>query len=219
MEDVDREEMPRAIVEEFLTRERGSRALLDELEKLAIEGRVEELHERIHNLATSDEAVFYTVAFSLADSKQFFGDVEAQLDVTAADQLRDLAATYPTLSEPFAVARTELSEDRQNPVTDVSYGVSYHRGIESPIVTYRPLSGNRELYESRATPSEVLQTASDLVASTTDALEVALENDHSVNTEELSALIDQRERLESELSRLRDDLDDLRRKPVNDERE
>ena len=217
MEDVDREAMPRAIVEEFLTRERGTRALLDDLEKLAIEGRTEELHDRIHSLAENDEAVFYTVAFSLADSAQFFGDVEAQLDVTAADRLRDLAETYPTLAEPFTIARTELSEDRRNPVTNVSYSVSYHRGIESPIVTYRPLSGDRELFESRATPSEVLQTAGDLVAATTDALDVALDSDHSVNTEELSELIDRREELESELSRLRDDLDELRRKPVTDE--
>jgi len=217
MEDVDREAMPRAIVEEFLTRERGTRALLDDLEKLAIEGRTEELHDRIHSLAENDEAVFYTVAFSLADSAQFFGDVEAQLDVTAADRLRDLAETYPTLAEPFTIARTELSEDRRNPVTNVSYSVSYHRGIESPIVTYRPLSGDRELFESRATPSEVLQTAGDLVAATTDALDVALDSDHSVNTEELSELIDRREELESELSRLRDDLDELRRTPVNDE--
>jgi hypothetical protein len=155
--------------------------------------------------------------FSLADSAQFFGDVEAQLDVTAADQLRDLAETYPSLAEPFTIVRTERSENRQNPVTDVSYSVSYHRGIESPIVTYRPLSGDRALYESRATPSEVLRTASDLVAATTDALEVGLDSDYSVNTEELSALIDRREDLESELSRLRDDLDELRRKPVNDE--
>jgi len=217
MEDVDREAMPRAIVEEFLDRERGTRALLDELEKLAIEGRTDELHDRIERLAANDEAVFYTVAFSLADSAQFFGDVEAQLDVTAADQLRDLAETYPALAEPFAIVRTEFSEDRKNPVTDVSYSVSYHRGIESPIVTYRPLSGDRELYESRATPSEVLQTAGDLVAATTDALDVALDSDHSVNTEELSELIDRREELESELSRLRDDLDELRRKPVTDE--
>jgi hypothetical protein len=217
MEDVDRETMPRAIVEEFLARERGTRALLDDLEKLAIEGRTDELHDRVEGLAANDEAVFYTVAFSLADSAQFFGDVEAQLDVTAADQLRDLAETYPTLAEPFAVVRTEFSEDRKNPVTNLSYSVSYHRGIESPIVTYRPLSGGRELYESRATPSEVLQTASDLVAATTDALDVALDSDHSVNTEELSELIDRREELESELSRLRDDLDELRRKPVSDE--
>jgi len=217
MEDVDREAMPRAIVEEFLTRERGTRALLDELEKLSIEGRTEELHERIHALAESNEAVFYTVAFSLADAAQFFGDVEAQLDVTAADRLRDLAETYPTLAEPFTIVRTEISEDRKNPVTNVSYGVSYHRGIESPIVTYQPLSGDRVLYESRATPSEVLQTAGDMVAATTDALDVALDSDHSVNTEELSALIDRREELESELSRLRDDLDELRRKPVDGE--
>ena len=217
MGDVDREAMPRAIVEEFLARERGTRALLDDLEKLAIEGRTDELHDRIENLAENDEAVFYTVAFSLADSVQFFGDVEAQLDVTAADRLRDLAETYPTLADPFAVVRTELSEDRKNPVTDVSYSVSYHRGLESPIVTYRPLSGERALCESRATPSEVLGTAADLVAATTDALDVALDNDHSVNTEELSELIDRREELESELSRLRDDLDELRRTPIDGE--
>jgi uncharacterized protein (UPF0335 family) len=53
-------------------------------------------------------------------------------------------------------------------------------------------------------------------AASTDALEVAMDKDHSVNTEELSELIDRREDLETSLSRLRDDLDDLRRTPVED---
>ena len=217
MDDVDSDAMPRTIVEEFLERERGTRALLDELEMLSIEGRHEEVHERIHGLAENDEAVFYTVAFSLARSRQFFGDVEAQVGVTAADRLRDLADTYGSLTDAFTIVRTELSEDRQNPVTDLSYSVSYHRGVESPIVGYSPLSGQRELFESRGTPSEVLHLSTDLAEATTDALDVALEENYSVNTEELSELIDRREQLESALSRLHDDLDELRRKPLTDE--
>lgn len=174
------------------------------------------MRERVRNLAERDEAVFYTVAFSLAESDHFFGDVEAQLDASAADRLRDLAATYSGLTEPFAVVRTEVAEDRRNPVTDLHYSVSYHRGVESPIVTYGPQSGRRELFESRGTPSELLHLSADLVEAATDALEVALDEGYSVNTEELSDLIDRREDLESSLSRLRDDLDELRRKPVDE---
>jgi len=217
MDDVDSEEMPRVIVEAFLERERGARTLLDELEMLSIEGRHDEVRERVRNMAENDEAVFYTVAFSLSQSRQFFGDVEAQLGVTPADRLRDLADQYQSLTEPFAIVRTEITEDRHNPVTDLQYSVSYHRGVESPIVTYGPLSGDQQLFESRGTPAEVLHLSTDLVAATTDALDVALEGDYSVNTEELSELIDRREELESALSRLRDDLDELRRKPVGDE--
>ena len=110
----------------------------------------------------------------------------------------------------------ERADDRLNPVTDTSYAVSYHRGVESPMVTYRPLSGEQELYESRGTPSEVLRVAADLTGATTDALDVAMDNEYSVNTEELSALIDRREELETELSRLRDQLDELRRTPVDE---
>jgi len=216
MDDIEGEEMPGAIVEAFLEREDGARALLKELEKLTIEGHHDEVRERLRNLADSDESVFYTVAISLTNSRQFFGDVEAQLDVTAADRLRDLAETYPALAEPFNVVRTELAEDRHNPVTDTSYTVTYHHNIEAPMITYSPLSGKQELYESRGTPSEVLRVSTDLAAATTDALDVALENDYSVNTEELSELIDRREELETELSRLRDQLDELRRTPVEE---
>jgi hypothetical protein len=214
MDDVDRSDIPAAIVEAFLEHERGTRALLDDVEKLAVEGRHGEVRERIRALADTDEAVFYTVAFSLAGADRFFGDVEAQLGGTAADRLRDLAETYPSLAEPFAVVRTEVSEDRKNPVTDTSYSVSYHHGLEAPVVTYSPLSGRLDLYESRGTPSELLHLAADLVTASTDALEVAMENDHSVNTEELSDLIDRREALESQLSRLRYDLFYLCRMPV-----
>ena len=216
MDDIEGEEMPGAIVEAFLEREEGVRALLEELEKLTIEGRHETVRERLRNLADSDESVFYTVAFSLTNSRQFFGDVEAQLDVTAADRLRDLADTYPSLAEPFNIVRTERAEDRLNPVTDTSYTVTYHHSVEAPMITYSPLSGDQELYESRGTPGEVLRVSTDLAAATTDALDVALENDFSVNTEELSTLIDRREELETELSKLRDQLDALRRKPVEE---
>ena len=216
MDDIEGEEMPGAIVEAFLEREEGVRALLEELEKLTIEGRHAEVRERLRNLADSDESVFYTVAFSLTNSRQFFGDVEAQLDVTAADRLRDLAETYPSLAEPFNIVRTERAEDRLNPVTDTNYTVTYHHSVESPMISYSPLSGDQELYESRGTPSEVLRVSTDLAAATTDALDVALENDFSVNTEELSALIDRREELETELSKLRDQLDELRRTPVEE---
>ncbi|WP_324756392.1 hypothetical protein [Haloarcula montana] len=217
MDDVDGEEMPGAIVEPFLEREEGARALLRELERLAVEGRHEEVRERVRDLAENNESVFYTVAFSFTNSRQFFGDVEAQLDVTAADRLRDIAETFPSLAEPFNIVRTEIAEDRHNPVTDTSYTVTYHHGVESPMVTYRPRSGDVDLYESSGTPSELLGVSTDLAAATTDALDVALENDYSVNTEELSALIDRREELETELSKLRDQLDELRRTPVNDE--
>jgi len=216
MDDVDGEEMPGAIVEAFLEREEGVRALLEELEMMAIEGRHGEVRERIRNLADSDESVFNTVAFSLTNSRQFFGDVEAQLDVTAADRLRDLAETYPALTGPFNIVRTERAEDRLNPVTDTSYTVTYHHNVEAPMITYSPLSGDKQLYESRGTPSEVLRVSTDLAAATTDALDVALENDYSVNTEELSTLIDRREELETELSKLRDQLDELRRTPIEE---
>ena len=42
-----------------------------------------------------------------------------------------------------------------------------------------------------------------------------MERDYSVNTEELSALIDRQEELEGELDRLRDQIDELRRTPVD----
>ena len=217
MDDVAGDDMPGAIVASFLEREQGVRALLDDLERQTVEGQHGAVRERIRTLAEESEPVFYTVAFALTNSAHFFGDVEHQLDVAAADRLRDLGETYAALAEPFTIVRTERAEDRKNPVTDTSYAVSYHHEAESPIVTYRPLSGDVELVESRGTPSEVLQVSTDLAAATTEALAVALEEDYSVNTEELSALIDRREELESELDRLRDDLDELRRTPVSDE--
>jgi len=55
------------------------------------------------------------------------------------------------------------------------------------------------------------------VQATNDSLEASLQQHHSVNTDELSELIDRHETLESELNALRDHIDELRRKPVGDE--
>jgi len=217
MDDVDSDEMPGAIVEEFLHRERGTRALLDDLERLAVEGDHEEVRDRIRAFAQSDRGVFFAVALALTNSKHFFGDVESQLGVEPADRLRDLAETYPTLAEPFALVRMEVASDRKNPTTGMDVTTTYHRDEEVPLVEYTVHSGEVELAESRGSPSEVLGTAGQLVEATNDALEAALRQDHSVNTDELSDLIERREHLESELSGLRDRIDELRRTPVGDE--
>ena len=217
MDDVDSGEMPGAIVEEFLQRERGTRALLDELEKLSIEGDHREVRDRIRTFAENDRSVFFTVALALTNSKHFFGDVESQLGVQAADRLRDLAETYPTLAESFGIVRMEVANDRKNPMTRMDVTTSYHEEEEVPRVAYSAYSGDVLLHESRGSPQEILQSASYLVQATNDALEAALDQDHSVNTDELSELIDRREQLESELGQLRDRIDELRRKPVGDE--
>jgi predicted nuclease with TOPRIM domain len=217
MEDVDSQDMPGALVEEYLQRERGTRALLDELEKLSIEGEDEELRERIRTFADNNQEVFYTVALALTNSKHFFGDVESQLGIGPADKLRDLADTYPSLAEPFSLVRMEESNERRNPITGFDVTTTYHAEEEVPIVGYTAFSGNVELYDHRGSPQEVLQTASYLVQATNDSLEAALQQNHSVNTDELSELIDRHEKLESELNALRDHIDELRRKPVGDE--
>ena len=216
MDDVDSQDMPGALVEEFLQRERGTLALLDELEKLSIEGEYDQLRERIRTFAQNNQEVFYTVALALTGSEHFFGDVESQLGGESADKLRELADTYPSLSEPFSLVRMEISNERHNPLTGLDVTTTYHSEEEVPLVAYTAYSGGVDLFEYRGSPQEVLQSASYLVQATNDSLEAALREDHSVNTDELSELIDRREKLESELNHLHDLIDELRRKPVGD---
>lgn len=217
MDDVDSQEMPGVLVEEYLQRERGTLALLDELEKLSVEGEFEALRERIRTFARSNQGVFYTVALALTGSKHFFGDVESQLGVEPADKLRTLSETYPSLAEPFGLVRMEISNDRFNPITGLDVTTTYHSEEEVPLVSYSAYSGDLDLYEYRGSPQEVLQSASYLVQATNDSLEAALQQNHSVNTDELGELIDRREKLESELNHLHDLIDELRRKPIGDE--
>mgnify|MGYP006914314756 CR=1 FL=1 len=124
---------------------------------------------------------------------------------------------YPTLAEPFSVVRMEVANDRKNPLTGMDVTTSYHAEEEVPLIAYTARSGDVTLYESRGSPQEVLQSASYLVQATNDSLEAALDQNHSVNTDELSELIDRREQLESELGILRDRIDELRQRPVGDE--
>jgi uncharacterized protein (UPF0335 family) len=217
MDDVESEDMPRVLVEEFLAREEGTRALLDQLERLTLEGDHETVRERIRDLAEHNRNVFYAVALSLTGSKQFYGDVEAQLGVEAADVLRDLGETYPALAEPFGVVRTEQTRERHNPVTELEAQTTYVAEEEVPAVRYTPKSGAVELFTGKGSPEEVLQFASYLVQATTDSLDSAMDREYSVNTEELSALIDRQEELEAELDQLRDQIDELRRTPVDRE--
>lgn len=210
----DSGELPGILAEAYLEREAGVRALLEDLERQALEGDHEAVRERVRRLAEENRSVFFTVALSLTGSAQFFGDVEAQLDVAAADRLRELPDTFPALEEPFNVVRNEQARDRHNPVTGLETTTTYHAEEALPLIHYTVTSGNVDLYEGTESPEEVLGVATEYVRSTTDALEAAIEDDFSVNTEELSNLIDRREELESELDRLRNQIDELRRRPV-----
>jgi len=208
--------MPKALVEDFLDQEAGTRAFLDELQQLAAEGRYAEVRDRLRAFAEHSQGAFFTVALSLRGTAQFFADVEAQMDTEVGDKLRDLEETYGTLADEFSIVRNEQTQDRLNPVTSLSASTTYEAEEEVPLVEYTLLSGEKELFDSRESPEEVLQAAHFLVQSTTDALDAAMEDNLTVNTEELSALIDRREELESELSRLRNQIDELRRTPVDD---
>lgn len=210
-------ELPGILAEEYIERESGIRALLDDLDRQALEGKHDQVRDRIRQLAESEQGVFFTVALSLSGSKTFFGDVESQLDVTAADRLRELSDRYPALVEPFSLVRSEQAHDRLNQVTDIEMTTSYHSEEELPLIHYTVSSGEVDLYEGCDSPEAVLDIATNYVQTTTDSLEAALDEDFSVNTEELSNLIDRREELESELDRLRSQIDELRRRPIGDE--
>jgi hypothetical protein len=208
--------MPKALVEDFLEQEAGTRSFLDEVQKLAAEGRHAEVRQRLRDFAEHSQGAFFTVALSLGGTAQFFADVEAQMDTETGETLRELADTYGNMAEEFSIVRTEKTTDRHNPVTSLSTSRTYQPEEEVPLVEYSPLSGDVTLFEGRESPEEVLQVAHFLVQSTTDALDGALEDERTVNTEELSALIDRREELDAELSTLRDQIDELRRTPVDE---
>lgn len=217
MDDLDEAALPAALAEELLAREDAARALLDDLSRLALEGRHGEVRDRIRDLASENRGLFFALALALSGSDHFFGDVESQVGMERTDRLRDLAEAYPNLAEPFGLVRLEVANDRQNPVTGLDVTTTYHADEEVPLVGYSAYSGDVELYESRGSPGEVLQSATYLVEAANDALEAAMERDHTVNTEELSGLIDRREELESELTTLADRIDELRRNPVGEE--
>jgi hypothetical protein len=213
MDDVAREDVPGALAEAYLERERGVGALLDELDALAARGEHEAVRERVRDFARTDERAFYAVAFALAGAAEFFGDVEARLDVETADALRDLADSYPRLEGVFGLVRLEVASDRHNPVTAVDVTTAYLAEEQVPLVEYTLYSGDVGLYDGRGSPQELLRAAGFLVGAGNDALEAALAEDRAVNTDELSELIDRREELESELGLLRDRIDDVRRSP------
>lgn len=217
MDEVDDRDVTVAVVEAFLERERGVRELLAGLEALALRGEHDAVRERVRAFAEADRQAFVTVSLALTGSEHFFGSVESRLGVEPADALREVARSHPALARPFTVVRTEVIEDRHNPVTGLDVTTSYDRESRVPMVGYTAHSGNLPLHETRESPAEVLGTASHLLQATNDALGAAVEGDHGINTDELSALIDRREELESELATLRDRIDEVRGAPTGEE--
>src|SRR6056297_333103 len=69
-------EMPKALVEDFLEQEAGTRAFLDELQKLAAEGRHDEVRDRLRDFAEHSQGAFFTVALSLGGTAQTQRDGE-----------------------------------------------------------------------------------------------------------------------------------------------
>lgn len=198
-----------------LDREATVRDLLADLDRRRLTGAAEAVRADVRALARTDREVFLALTLTLSGSQQFFGDVEAALDVTAADSLRDLEDTYGSLAEPFAVVRSEVLDGRHNPVTAIDTTITYDADAERPIVEYGLTSGSVEGFRARESPAELLQVVEGLLGATTDALEAT--GDRSLSTEELGGLIDRREAIESELDRLRDRIDTLRQQPPGDQ--
>ncbi|AWB26550.1 hypothetical protein [Halococcoides cellulosivorans] len=198
-----------------LDREATVRALLAELDRRRLTGDAAAVRADVRGLARTDRELFLALTLTLSGSQQFFGDVEATLDVSAADRLRDLEASFGALSDSFAVVRSEVLDGRHNPVTAIDTTITYDADAERPIVEYGLTSGSVERFRARESPAELLTVVEGLLGATTDALEAT--GDRTLSTEELGGLIDRREAIESELDRLRDRIDALRQQPPGDQ--
>lgn len=207
---------PGEVASAFLERERGTRALLDDLDRAALEGNHDEVRERIRSFANEDRAVFLAVALSFVGPDEYLEGVEQQLDAETAQKLENLTSEYRSLAEPFKLVKLEETNDRTNPITSIDVQTAYSREKEVPFVQYTVSSGNVELYERKGTPQEVLEAAAYIIQGTNDSLAAALDAGHSVNTDELSGLIDRHQKLEEELNTLYDHIDELRRNPIDE---
>jgi hypothetical protein len=202
-------EPPRSFVEPFLARERAAREVLDELSADLLVGEAEAVRERLRELAETDHGTFLTCCLCCNGNDQFFADVAEQFDDDTADRLRELGETYEGLADEFRIVRDEVDMGRENPITRVGFSGSYREREQVPLIRYQLYSGEVELLASRESPDEVLQVASFLVGATSDTLENAVEHEDTVNTEELSDLLDRRDDLERRLGELEDILDEL----------
>jgi hypothetical protein len=203
-------------VEPFLDRERAARDVLDDLAADLLVGEAEAVRERLRELARADHDSFITLCLCCNGNEQFFADVAEQFDEGTADRLRRLGERYESLADEFRVVRDEVDMGRENPVTRVDFSAAYREHEAVPLVRYHLYSGAVELLESRESPDELLQVASFLVGATAETLENAIEHGDTVNTEELSDLLDRRDDLERRLVDLEDTLDELRTQPVEE---
>jgi hypothetical protein len=207
-------EPPRTFVEPFLDRERATRDVLEELEADLLVGEAEHVRERLRELAHTDHDTFLTLCLCCNGNDQFFADVAEQFDDDTADRLRRLGESHEQLARPLRIVRDEVDMGRENPVTGVNFSGAYREREQVPLIRYQLYSGGVELLESRESPDELLQVAAFLVGATAETLENAVEHEDTVNTEELSDLLDRRDDLERRLGELEDTLDDLRTQPV-----
>ncbi|WP_254829455.1 hypothetical protein [Haloglomus salinum] len=209
-------EPPRTFVEPFLERERAARDVLDELEADLLVGETESVRERLREMAHTDHDTFLTLCLCCNGNDQFFADVAEQFDEETADRLGRLGESHDQLADAFRIVREEVDMGRENPVTGVNFSGAYREREQVPLIRYQLYSGSVELLESRESPDELLQVASFLVGATSETLENAVEHGDTVNTEELSDLLDRRDDLETRLGELEDTLDDLRTQPIED---
>jgi len=167
----------------ILDRESAVRDLLADLDRRALAGEFEAVRERVREFARTDRERFLALALTLSDSEHFFGDVEAALDVSAADRLRALADEYAAVAPLFAVVRREVVNGRHNPVTAIDTTTSYDVDAERPLVEYGLTSGSVEGFRARESPAELLQVVEALLGATTDALDAV--EDRPLATDEL----------------------------------
>lgn len=184
------------------------------LERERLEGNHEAVRERVRTFAETEQKVFLGLSLALNDTEGFFAEVESNLGPDVAAEFGEIRDAYPSLAETFKLVRLEATKERQNPITSIDVRTAYSTQQDAPLVGYTVSSGNVELHEYRGTTQETLQSAAYFVQAANDALAATLAEDHSVNTDELSELIDRHEKLETELNALYDHIEELRRNPV-----
>lgn len=175
-------------IERFKSNEEVILGALDDAKSLKIQGENQDLRNRLTAFSENYPDEFGLLAVAVNDNEEFFQIIEDEFSDEVYEMIRNLSTEYSVLADEIDIINLMRGSYRENIPTRGSLSVTHSYSNEEPIIDYTLYSGDLPVYEVRGEPSVFLHASRMFLDTATTGLEQAVEEESTINEEEIQSL-------------------------------
>jgi hypothetical protein len=207
----EEEQAPASWVNEYLQAEEQVKESLERAREYKLRNEHRKARKILEDLALSRHNSYRVVELSVTNNEEFLDDVKNQMGEDTHEILISLQDNYSDFTDELQLVDALTGSRRKNIPSSGSVTIDYAPESQRPVVDYTLYSHDVELFNMRAETGFILHTSMLFLDAAANSLDSAIDNDLSVNDQEIKQIISIYESMQSRMEDISDATESLKK--------